>query len=234
MAARIQPGNAPPGLAPRPTRRTSGTPVPMDIVDPVSILADKGITQKNRTDIGALAGVIESFGNFKKSDGKLGTTSAATANALQAMAILLREAEQQLKSINTSITKEDLQAAVTEIKASMSTSLVQPSTTYAQALSGPRPAINDPRAMLKTEIKDKQILVSTRNVAPSSDLVNLSTRNLSERFNDIITTFFAQPQQSAYSMTKPIRGITRSNAGNLILTFRNIAETENTRIYANE
>ncbi|KIJ34358.1 hypothetical protein M422DRAFT_263486 [Sphaerobolus stellatus SS14] len=74
MTTRIQPANAPPpGLAPKPTRRTSGTP--------------------NRTDIGALAGVIESFGNFRKSDGKLGTT-AVTASALQAVAILLREAEQ--------------------------------------------------------------------------------------------------------------------------------------------
>ncbi|KIJ30548.1 hypothetical protein M422DRAFT_267884 [Sphaerobolus stellatus SS14] len=205
MAAKTQPGNTPtPGLVPRPTRRASGTPTPTDLIDPVFVLSDKGITQKNRTDIGALAGVIESFGNFRKSDGKLGTTSAATASALQAVAILLREAEQQQKGNINNITREDLQAAVSEIKTSISASLTQPSTTYAQALSGPKPAIGEPRAMLRTEIKDKQILVSTRNVAPGSDLVTLPTRNLSDLFNNAITEFFAQPLHNAYSMSKPI------------------------------
>ncbi|KIJ22828.1 hypothetical protein M422DRAFT_276689 [Sphaerobolus stellatus SS14] len=228
MATRIQPGNAPQqGLTPRPIRRASGTPLPMDVIDPVAALADKGITQQNRTDIGALAGVIESFGNFRKSDGKLGTITAATASALQAVAVLLCEAAQQQKHTHTGITKEDLQAAVTDIKASLSSTPVHPSTTYAQALSGTRPTSIDPRFMLKTEIKDKQILISTRNTAPGSDLTTLSTGSLLGRFNDAITAFFAQPQHSAYSMTRPIRGITRSNAGNLILTFRHATETEN-------
>ncbi|KIJ43545.1 hypothetical protein M422DRAFT_253123 [Sphaerobolus stellatus SS14] len=143
MAISTQPGNGlPPGLAPRPTCRTSNTPTPTDTSDPVSILADKGITQKNCTDIGALAGVIESFGNFRKPDGKFGTTTAAMASTLQAVAILLHKAECQQK--NDSITKEDPQAAVAEIKASVLTSIVQPPTTYAQALSGPGPMNSNP------------------------------------------------------------------------------------------
>ncbi|KIJ42955.1 hypothetical protein M422DRAFT_253746 [Sphaerobolus stellatus SS14] len=119
MSARLRglPLQPPPGLAPRSTHRSSSTPTPMDITDPVLILADRGITQKNRTDISALAGVIETFGSFRKPDGKFGTIIAATASALQAVAILLHEAEQQQK--NNNITKEDLQAAVIEIKASM-------------------------------------------------------------------------------------------------------------------
>ncbi|KIJ34359.1 hypothetical protein M422DRAFT_263487 [Sphaerobolus stellatus SS14] len=157
MTTRIQPANAPPpGLAPKPTRRTSGTPVPMDIVDPMVVLADKGINQKNRTDIGALAGVIESFGNFRKSDGKLGTTA---------------------KNSNPGITKANLQDAVADIKAPMSTPNIQPSTTYAQALSGPRPTTTDPQTLLKTEIKDKKILISTRNVPPGSNLITQTTEN---------------------------------------------------------
>ncbi|KIJ42956.1 hypothetical protein M422DRAFT_253747 [Sphaerobolus stellatus SS14] len=116
----------------------------------------------------------------------------------------------------------------------MVTPLAQPSITYAQTLSGPRPTNTDPRTLLKTEIKDKQILVSTKNVAPGSDLITLSTRNLTDCFNDIITDFFAQPQHSTYSITKSAHGILCSSAGNLILTFRNTTQTKNTRIYTNE
>ncbi|KIJ29073.1 hypothetical protein M422DRAFT_269596 [Sphaerobolus stellatus SS14] len=206
MATGTQPGNTTQsGLAPRTTRHTSNTPMPIDTVDPLSILADKGITQQNRMNIDDLAAAIESFGNFRKPDGRFGTTTAPMANTLQAVAVLLREAARQ--QINNSITKDDLLAAVSDIKATISSSLVQPKTTYAQALSGAGPTVSDPHTMLNTNIKDRQILISTRNVAPGSTMLTLPTRTLTDQFNDTLKAFFAQPQHSAYSMSKPIRGI---------------------------
>ena len=92
MSLRTQtPGILAPNQAIPPIVIPSCSPTPLhDPGDPVAVLAGKGITEGNKTDISALATALETFGDFKR-----GTTwNIGKEGAMQLIAItrLLHEA----------------------------------------------------------------------------------------------------------------------------------------------
>ncbi|KIJ27327.1 hypothetical protein M422DRAFT_271469 [Sphaerobolus stellatus SS14] len=217
--------------APAPKRRSTPDPG-----DPIAILASKGINRDNFTDPAALATVMEQWGDFRiTGGGKTLNLTVAMASELQAVAKLMREHARTYKKADTSenATKSDLLNAVQEIKESLSQGNGQRS--YAQVLGNHQATsstltkqINNP------EIKEKQIFISTRNIKKDSELFFLPASEITKRCNDLLMEFFTQTQNGGIPMPTPLRGVSRSNVGNLTLTFKTIADTARARIHVDE
>ena len=115
-----------------PTHSCSPTPAP-DPGNPVAILSQKGITEENKKDISALATVLKSFGDFKRG---LSSWNVGKEGTQQLIAItrLLREAT-TLYGDHRPASSTDLQNAVEELKAAISTSSASTASTTPRAVS---------------------------------------------------------------------------------------------------
>jgi hypothetical protein len=141
----------------------------------VSILTIRGINEGNRTDISALTGALETFGDFKR-----GTSwNLGKEGAMQLMAItkLLREASLMYGDKRLA-TNDDPQKAVTDIKA-IATGHNQPSahlnqSSYASVAKRGMGGSPNQQALQKqkmsAELQQKQIFISMRNVGKDAPI----------------------------------------------------------------
>ena len=115
-----------------PTHSRSPTPA-LDPGNPVAILSQKGITEENKKDLSALATALESFGDFKHgpSSWNIGKEGA---QQLIAITRLLRKAA-TLYGDHRPASSTDLQSAVEELKAAISTSSASTASTTPRAVS---------------------------------------------------------------------------------------------------
>ncbi|KAF8574076.1 hypothetical protein K439DRAFT_1642450 [Ramaria rubella] len=118
--------------------RRNRSPTLNDTGDPVAVLAPKSITESNKTNLDALASVLESFGDFRKNN----SYSYGKEGALQLLAVtkLLRNAVSIYGDpVDRPITGSTLRDAVEDIKTTIHTSIGSGSTghpSYANAARG--------------------------------------------------------------------------------------------------
>jgi hypothetical protein len=191
-------------------------------------------------DLDALVSALETFGDFRTA----GTTPTAarkamsmnqtTASELCAISRLLRMAVDSTANSTQSagITKDDLDAAVHEIKRSIN---AQPTSvrTYAQAANHTTYQ-SPPNKPQNNEIKSKQIFVSLKDVQKDAPICTMLPAQLTQHCNSILKNFFEQPANGAISMTDPIRAVSKSQAGNLTMTFKDKSEADTARRSASE
>jgi hypothetical protein len=216
----------------------SPTPVP-DPGDPIAVLNNKGITEVNKTNLSALVAALETFGDFKR--GTSWNIGKEGATQLIAITRLLREAS-LLYGDQRLATNEDLKQAVSDIKEAVSPGHVHPSgptmNSYAAAAKrGIGTSSNQATLQKKkmiAELQQKQIFVSMKNVAKDAPILKWEPAILTRYCSDILTNFFKEHPDNEMSIPLPLRGITKSAAGNVTLTFKNIEDANKARVQADK
>jgi hypothetical protein len=196
------------------------------------VLSSKGITEDNCTDLNALAAIMDDWGDFRTA----GATPTATrtlmkmnlnlANELHAFGKLLRIAVDTLnRRLSTELalaTKVDLANAIADIKSTLQHSTASNTNrTYAQtvATSGFKNSTPKPPPQ-NNELKERQVFFSMKYVQHTAEINSLSASQLTQRCNNLICRLFSQDENGPISLTEPVRAISRSQAGNLTLTFK--------------
>ena len=222
-----------------PTRSRSPTLAP-DPGNPVVVLSQKGITKENKKDISALATMLKTFGDFKCS---MSSWNMGKEGAQQLIAIprLLHEVA-TFYGNHRPASSTDLQSAVKELKAAISSSSASAAPTTAMMMSYASAAKRgggnaNPAAMQKqkmiAEMQQKQILVLLKNTMKDAPIHTWALEIVTRYCNDLITNYFKVLPDINPPTPHPLRGIMKSIAGNIMLTFKTANDTNLARAHAN-
>jgi hypothetical protein len=232
-------GNIPGGNGLQPTARARTPSGPRRITpeptNHVNALSSKGVTETNKTDLSTLVSVLESWGDFRETNNSNSRTlirlSAELADQLQAVTALLRQAI----PTRAQLTKGDLIDAIQEIKTAIQSESSTQRQTYAQIVGSHNSTQNVTvysKPKPQSDLKEKQLFVSTRLIDKAADVMILTPTELKKQCNNILTTFFKESQNGAVDMQEPIRGISRSAAGNLTFTFHRSQDVDKARLHS--
>ena len=222
-----------------PTHSHSPMPAP-DPGNPVAVLSQKGITEEKKKDISALATVLKTFGDFKRSPSSWNIGKEG-AQQLIAITRLLHEAA-TFYGDHRPASSTDLQSAVKELKAAISSSSASAAPTTAITMSYASAAKQgggnaNPAAMQKqkmvAELQQKQILVSLKNTAKDAPIHTWAPEIVTRYCNDLITNYFKALPDINPPTPHPLRGIMKSAAGNITLTFKMANDTSLARAHVN-
>ncbi|KAF8491555.1 hypothetical protein JB92DRAFT_3128318 [Gautieria morchelliformis] len=215
--------SAQPGHPPK-QNHSLATPIP-DPGDPVAILNTKGINEGTKADISALATALESFGDFKR-----GTTwNLGKEGATQLIAItkLLREASQGGLRHQTSCNRWPW-AILPGLNG----------TSYAAAAKRGMGGTSNPAALQKqkmtAELQQKHIFLSMKNVAKDSHILKWEPAVATRYCSGIIANYFERHPEASPPMPLSLRGITKSTAGNITLTFKTVKDANKARAHADK
>jgi hypothetical protein len=218
------------GLQPSQTRIRQRS-ASQDMGDPIAILACKGINKDNKTDIKSLVAVLRSLiptgGNYNiKKPG---------ADQLTAVCALLDDLQQPniSQDDDSPVTKKQLDDAIQRLSDAICTTSVQHTTvnTYAGAVQRCASNVENARKAPPSEIQEKQVAISMRKVDRNAKASSLSLSELTSFCNSTLTEFFACPENGAITMEAPLRGTSRSQSGNITLTFKKKEDADRARIH---
>ena len=198
------------------------------------------ITEENKKDISALATTLETFGDFKRSPSSWNIGKEG-AQQLIAITRLLHEAA-TFYGDHRPASSTDLQSAVKELKATISSSSASAAPTtvitmsYASTAKLGRGNAN-PAAMqnqkMVMEMQQKQILISLKNTTKDAPIHTWALEIVTRYCNDLITSYFKALPDINPPTPHPLRGITKSAAGNITLTFKTANDASLARAHAN-
>jgi len=151
---------------------TSGSPGPeLDPGDPVAIVAGRGITPNNRTDLDSLVRVLESYGNWQNdvnnSKSSLQKMTMEMAAQLYAVTRLLQEA----LTADGPVTKSDPCQAIEDIKASGIPNIR--TLMYARIVNEKAPVSKPPP---NPDVETKKIFISMVQVPKTAEIYSLTPR----------------------------------------------------------
>jgi hypothetical protein len=202
--------------------------------DLLIVLAGKGITKENRFDPKTLSAAIRSVFSGLPSTSPYNIKKEG-ALQLTAICALLEEMPQHVSSQaeDTPATKRHLDAAVQQLTSAIlgTPARSQNNPTYADmARQGAVQSGSNHKAP-SPELQEKQIFISMRNAERSAEVSTLPASDLTPFCNRLLTKFFAQPSNGGLTIMTPLRGTSRSQAGNITLTFKSKDDADRARIH---
>ena len=214
-------------LQPRLTQ--SPTPTPMvDPGSPVHILANKGITKNNKTNISTLATAMETFGDFKWPGTNTYAIGKEGALQLQAITKLLCEAA-TLYGDHRPVSHNEFQQVMQDLKTTLTplttSTLNNNQPSYAMIAKHGATTQSDTtpsRQKITTKMQDKQIFILLKVVPKDAPIHNWEPAITTRYCVDLISNHFVNSEDGP--MELPLQGISKSAAGNITLNFKTVKD----------
>jgi hypothetical protein len=156
---------------------------------------------------------------------------------------LLREAA-SLYGDHRLASSTDLQKAVKELKDTITASsgpTARASTTemsYANAarrgIGGTTNLAVTPKQRMAAEMQQKQIFISLKNIVKDAQILKWDLDIITRYCNDIISNYFVSNPGNNPPTHHPLRGIAKSAAGNITLTFKTVDDANKARAHADQ
>jgi hypothetical protein len=229
-----------PGQQPQPITRTTRSPTPTPAFDPgnpVHLLATRGVTEDNKTSIPALVSALESFGDFKKPGANAYAIGKEGATQLVAITKLLRAAASLLGD-DRPVSQSDFKMAIQDLKSTFAAGVASfgqsVAPTYASMAKRTGTTVMSSGFPQKQnsslDLQEKQIFVLLKAVSKEAPIHNWDSAIATRHCSEVITKYFENAEGGP--MELPLRGISRSAAGNLTLTFKNTSDALRAREHA--
>jgi hypothetical protein len=212
-----------PALAPPQPSQTRGRQrsASQDMGDPLATLACKGITKDNKADLKVLVVAMRTIIPPQGSSYSIKKTGAEQMTAICALLEEMQYHPTQ-QDDDAPVTKKQMDEALQRLSESigMVAAKLPSDNTYVGVTRHGVATTDSPHKTTPLGIQEKQVTISLRKIDRNAKVLSLSLLELTSLCNSILTTYFARPEYGDIAMESPLRGTSRSQAGNITLTFK--------------